>query len=352
MGLYSHTPFAITRNLSVAPRLRENLFALANVGILAPHLPRIHSFRSKELTMAKVIFGVHTGQQDIPLEELRRLWKHCDASGFEWISVWDHLYEAPNRNGEGSTYEAIPLMAALAVETQNVRIGCLVFCMGYRNPALLAKSLTTIDHLSGGRVTVGLGAGWHVEEHAAYGYDFPGVKERLDRLSEGTRIIRAMLSHDRSSFTGQYYRTDNISNEPRPMQARVPIIIGGRGEQRTLRMAAARADGWNVPYISVEEFKQKNEVLNQWCDHYKRDPKTIERSVNLHFLMSSTGQDVSARLGPMGAQGGLSGTPQQVIDRIGQYIDAGAGQINIAFRPPVDDPALQQYIDKVMPAFR
>lgn len=93
--------------------------------------------------MAKVTFGVHTGQQDISLEELRQIWRHCDASGFEWISVWDHLYEAPNRNGKGPTYEAVALMAAMACETEQVRIGCLVFCMAYRNPALLAKSLTT-----------------------------------------------------------------------------------------------------------------------------------------------------------------------------------------------------------------
>ncbi len=300
--------------------------------------------------MAKLTFGVHTGQQDIEMEELRRLWKHIDASGFGWISVWDHLYEAPNRDGVGPTYEAIPLMAALACETQNVRIGCLVFCMTYRNPALLAKSLTTIDHLSHGRLTVGLGAGWHVQEHAAYGYEFPDVKERLDRLSEGTRLIRAMLTHHRSSFEGKYYKTENVSNEPMPVQERVPILIGGRGEQRTLRMAAARADGWNVPYISAEEFGHKIEVLDQWCEHYKRDPKTLHRSVNLHMLMSSKGD--GPQPGTPAAAGGLAGTPQQVIDRIGDYVKAGAEQVNIAIRPPVDWAALQQFIDEVMPAFK
>lgn len=299
--------------------------------------------------MAKVTFGVHTGQQDISLEELRQIWRHCDASGFEWISVWDHLYEAPNRNGKGPTYEAVALMAAMACETEQVRIGCLVFCMAYRNPALLAKSLTTIDHLSGGRVSVGLGAGWHVEEHAAFGYDFPPVKERLDRLSEGSRLIRAMLTHNRSTFTGRYYHTVEVSNEPQPVQSHVPIIIGGRGEQRTLRMAAARADGWNVPYISAEEYRRKIDVLDRWCDHYKRDPKSVHRSVNLHFLMSSKGEDRSKT--PM-AEGGLMGSAQQVIDRVGDYVDAGAEQVNIAIRPPVDWDALQTFIDEVMPAFK
>jgi alkanesulfonate monooxygenase SsuD/methylene tetrahydromethanopterin reductase-like flavin-dependent oxidoreductase (luciferase family) len=188
--------------------------------------------------LPKIELGVHTGQQDIELDELRKLWRYCDDKGFDWISVWDHFYEAPNRDSAGPTYEAVSLMAALAVETTRPRLGCLVFCMNYRNPALLAKSLTTIDHLSGGRVTVGLGAGWHVQEHQAYGYDFPPVKERLDRLSEGVRIIRGMLTKERYSFEGKYYRVANIANNPRPLQERVPIIIGGGGEQRTLRIAA------------------------------------------------------------------------------------------------------------------
>ena len=196
--------------------------------------------------MPKIELGIHAGQQDIELDELRRLWRHCDENGFDFISCWDHFYEAPNRDNEGPTYEGVALMAAMACETKNARLGCFVFCMNYRNPALLAKSLTTIDHLSGGRVSAGLGAGWHVQEHAAYGYDFPPVKERLDRLSEGVRIIRGMTTKEHYTFKGKYYRVENIRNNPMPVQGRMPIIIGGGGEQRTLSIAARRADGWNV----------------------------------------------------------------------------------------------------------
>jgi F420-dependent oxidoreductase-like protein len=302
--------------------------------------------------MPKIELGVHTGQQDIELDELRKLWRHCDEAGFDWISVWDHFYEAPNRNNEGPTYEAVALMAAMALETKRARLGCLVFCMNYRNPALLAKSLTTIDHLSHGRVTVGLGGGWHVQEHEAYGYDFPPVKERLDRLSEGVRVIRGMMSKEHSSFQGKYYRTVNIANNPRPVQDRVPIIVGGGGEQRTLSIAARRADGWNVPYIGPDVFAHKSKVLDEWCEKHGRDPKTIEKSVNLHFLMSSKGPRDTSRLREGAAAGGVAGEPQQVIDKMGQYVDAGAQRINIAFRPPVDWEALQEYIEDVMPAFR
>ncbi len=302
--------------------------------------------------MAKIELGVHTGQQDITLDELRRLWRHAEASGFDWISVWDHMYEAPPRDGNAHTYEAVALLAAMAVETERVRIGCLVFCMNYRNPALLAKSLTTIDHLSHGRLSIGLGAGWHVSEHTEYGNEFPSVKVRLDRLVEGTRIIRSMLTKGRSTFEGKHYRVSNAANYPQPVQERVPIIIGGGGEQRTLRIAARRADGWNVPYISSEAFARKSKVLDDWCERYDRDAATIEKSVNLHFLMSSRGAPDTSRLRPAAIDGGLAGEPQQVIDRIGEYVRGGARRVNIAIRPPVDWDALQSYIEDVMPAFR
>jgi F420-dependent oxidoreductase-like protein len=300
--------------------------------------------------MAKIELGVHTGQQDIELDELRKLWRTAEASGFDWISVWDHFYEAPPRNGVGPTYEPVALMAALALETTRVRIGCLVFCMLYRNPALLAKSMTTIDHLSHGRVSVGLGAGWHMQETTAYGYQFPPVKERLDRLAEAARIIRLMLTRDRSTFEGKYYSIKDASNNPRPVQERVPIIIGGGGEQRTLRIAARRADGWNVPYIGADVFKHKSKVLDEWCERYDRNPASIEKSVNLHFLMSSQGAARSED--PRAREGGLWGEPQQVIDRIGEYVEGGAVRVNIAIRPPVDWDALQSYVEDVMPAFR
>jgi alkanesulfonate monooxygenase SsuD/methylene tetrahydromethanopterin reductase-like flavin-dependent oxidoreductase (luciferase family) len=220
--------------------------------------------------------------------------------------------------------------------------------MGYRNPALLAKALTTIDHLSHGRLTVGLGAGWHVPEHEGYGYAYPSVKERLDRLSEGTRVVRAMLSQGRSDFEGRYYQLSDAANYPQPVQARVPIIIGGGGEQRSLRIAALRADGSNQTYMSPETYRKKNQVLDEWCEHYKRDPKTLERSINLHFQMTTTGSpDQKPEQG-----GGLWGRPQQVIDQIGAYVDAGAQRVNVAVRPPLDWHAIQQYVEDVMPPFR
>jgi alkanesulfonate monooxygenase SsuD/methylene tetrahydromethanopterin reductase-like flavin-dependent oxidoreductase (luciferase family) len=297
--------------------------------------------------VAVLKLGAHTGQQDIELDELRLLWRHCDASGFDLITVWDHFYESPPRDGNGVAYESLTLLATMANDTENCRIGCYVFGMGYRNPAMLAKALTTIDHLSNGRLTVGLGAGWHQPEHAEYGWGLPPVKERLDKLSEGSRIIKMMFSQEVTTYEGTYYRVTNARNIPQPIQKPIPITIGGGGEQRTLAIAAARGHGSNITYAAPEVFRHKMQVLDEWCERYHRDPKTVDRSVQLHFYMSSKGSTPGAQ-----REGSLWGEPQQVIDRLGEYVDAGAQGINVAIRPPVDWDALQSYIEDVMPAFR
>lgn len=296
--------------------------------------------------MAKVEFGVHAGPQDIALDELRRLWRHCDAAGFDLITTWDHFYESPPRDGSGDCYEAITCLAAMAVETQRSRIGCLCFGIGYRNPAVLAKSLTTIDHLSHGRLTVGLGAGWHAPEHEGYGFGLPSLRDRMDRLTEGVEVVRALFTNGRTDFEGSVFHLKDAANFPQPLQQPVPILVGGGGEKRTTAIAAKWADGSNQAYFTPEVYRHKNEVLDHWCEVFDRDPKSLERSLVVHFHMSSKGE---AR--PPVA-GSIHGAPAEVIDRLGAYVDAGAQRISIAIRPPVDWDALQSFIDDVMPAFR
>ncbi len=300
--------------------------------------------------------GVHTGQQDVELDELRRLWRYIDGNGWDFISIWDHFYEAPPIDGTHPAFEAIAAMTLLAAETEHVRIGCHVFCMNYRNPALLAKSLMTIDHASHGRVEAGLGAGWHVQEHAGYGYTFPSVKERLDRLEEGIQIIGGMFSQDRTTFSGEYYRAEEATLFPRPVQSPIPIVVGGRGEKRTLRIAAQYANGWNVPYINVEEFERLNGVLDEWCDRVDRDPSDLERSVNLHMLMGANEADAARVLEERATTftrgGALSGSPQQAIETLKRYEESGAQRVSIAIRPPIEWDALQAFVEEVMPAVR
>lgn len=247
-------------------------------------------------------------------------------------------------------------MALMAAETEHVRLGCHVFCMNYRNPGLLAKSLLTIDHTSHGRLEVGLGAGWHVQEHEAYGFTFPSMKERLDRLEEGVQVIRSLFTEERSNYEGEYYSLNDATLYPRPVQAWIPLVIGGRGEKRTLKLAAQYADGWNVPYINLEEYERLNGVLDEWCERVDRDPAEMERSVNLHMLMGVNEPDAerirTERAGLFGGGGGLSGPPQQAIEMLKRYQGAGAARVSIAIRPPVEWDPLQAFVEEVMPAMR
>ena len=307
-------------------------------------------------------FGLHIGQQNITIEECRRMWRWADTAGFDWVDVWDHFYEAPPRDGTGSCFEATTCMAAIACETQHCRIGVLVLGMNYRHPAVLTNALVTIDHLSGGRLEIGLGAGWHEPEYRAYGIPFLPIKQRMDILEEGVQVVRLLTTQERSDFSGAYYQLENAACYPRPVQERPRIWVGGRGEKRTLRIAARHADGWNVPYVSPDEYRRLSGVLDQWCEKEGRDPGTIERNINLSFHMAASASHLAAAdrhfaetWGPasevMRSAGVVVGTPDQARETVAKYRDAWAARVNIAIRPPVDWDALHAWAEQVIPAF-
>ena len=309
-----------------------------------------------------LLLGIHTGQQDCSYEDLRRVWRLADSSGFYWVSTWDHFYEQPTRDGKGDCFEGIAIMTALAAETTNVRVGSLVFGMGYRYPAVLAKAAATIDHVSNGRLELGLGAGWYELEHRTFGIPFLPVGVRMDVFEEGVQIIKAMLSEGNATFDGKYHQVEEANCYPMPVQSPPRIWIGGRGEKRTLRIAARYADGWNVPYISPEDFQHKAGVLNQWCEREDRNPDEIARSVNVGFWMGATEADAKRERERYQQQygeraeeqsgGQLFGTASQAVERIGEYVDAGAQGVNIALRAPFDWDALHAFAEEVLPAFK
>jgi alkanesulfonate monooxygenase SsuD/methylene tetrahydromethanopterin reductase-like flavin-dependent oxidoreductase (luciferase family) len=308
-------------------------------------------------------FGIHIGHMGGPLEEMRKLWKFADATGFDWFSVSDHFQESPPRGGEIDCYEGITTLTAAAVETRRVRLGALVYCVAYRNPGLHAKSLTTIDHLSHGRVDCGLGAGWHEVEARAFGYEWPRIGVREDMLEEYAQCMRMLFDGEsrRATFAGTHFRLENAPNNPKPLQPRVPIWIGGRGEKRTLRAAARFADGWNAPYIGPEEWIHKSNVLTEWCGKEGRDPKSILRTVNLGFYLGADARGAERgeaifrdHWGPRGDErtGWLRGTPGQTLEMLGRFRDAGCSRVNIAFREgPYDWDALHAFAEQVFPAF-
>mgnify|MGYP001264636917 CR=1 FL=1 len=290
------------------------------------------------------IFGVHVGLQHTSADELRAVWRRIEELGFGWISVWDHFYGATGRPDDSECLEAVAMHAALACTTSRVEVGSLVYSVGYRHPAVLAKAITTIDQLSGGRAAMGIGAGWAKVEYDAYGIPFPGVKTRMDQLEEGIQCLRGLLHEQVTDFQGEWFQLTAARNDPRPVQAKLPIWVGGGGEQRTLKIAAKYADGWNVPFISPEAFAHKVAVLDGHCAAVGRDGTQIRRAINvgLAFTEESLQQQFGG-ISEVVRPGVLTGSQEQVIDRIGQYVQAGAQQVNIALRAPFDLDVLEQF---------
>jgi F420-dependent oxidoreductase-like protein len=304
-------------------------------------------------------FGVHAGLQNTTTAELQALWRQIEERGFEWISVWDHFYAAdasvrgdgPLRSGH-HCLEALTTHTALALGTETVRCGSLVYCAGYRHPAVLANAMATLDQLSGGRVVLGLGAGWHQGEYDAYGIPFPSVGERMRILAEAVQCVRLLLTEDVANFDGDHFRLTDARCEPKPVQEHFPIWVGGGGEKVTLRIAAQHADGWNLAFVSPEVFRHKNEVLDRHCDAVGRDGVEIERTVNLALAWKE--DDLVRQFGGaaeyIGANA-LKGSTQQVIDRIAEYRAAGAELAIVAMRAPFDVEGLDRFAEEVLPAF-
>jgi alkanesulfonate monooxygenase SsuD/methylene tetrahydromethanopterin reductase-like flavin-dependent oxidoreductase (luciferase family) len=292
---------------------------------------------------------------------MRRLWRFADDRGFDWFSVSDHFQETPPQGGDVDCFESIATLSAAAVETKKVRVGCLVFCVGYRHPGVLAKALSTIDRLSGGRADCGLGAGWDEVEFASYGIPFPSIGEREDQLEEYAEVLRLLFDRPRADFSGAHYKFVNAPNNPKPLQKRLPLWIGGAGEKRTLRTAARFADGWNAPYLPPAEWQRKSEVLDAWCVKVGRDPKAIARTINVGFYMGA--DEAGAKhhealyqrhwsKDTRGMTGFLRGTPREATDVVASYARVGTHRVNIALREgPYDWDALEAFASDVMPQF-
>jgi alkanesulfonate monooxygenase SsuD/methylene tetrahydromethanopterin reductase-like flavin-dependent oxidoreductase (luciferase family) len=252
-------------------------------------------------------------------------------------------------------------MAALAASTRNVRVGCLVFCVGYRNPGVLGKAAVTIDHISGGRCELGLGAGWNEAEFRAFDMPFRPIKDRLDQLEENAIVLRRLFDGERVTFAGRQVRVEDAVCSPAPVQKRLRLWVGGQGEKRLLRIVARHADGWNVPFLAPEVFAARNGTLNDWCAKERRDPQAIVRTVNVGLAIGATDQRAAQQEQKLQSMfGGLTewvkpghllGTPARVRDRLGEYQRAGAEWVILALRAPFDWEGLELFIEEVMPAF-
>src|SRR5580658_662110 len=299
-------------------------------------------------------------------ETMLGLAQAADAGPFESIWVYDHFHTVPVPTQE-PTYEAWTLMAAFAAATTRVRLGQMCTCMGYRNPAYLAKVAATVDVISGGRAEMGIGAGWYEHEWRAYGYGFPTAGERIGMLDEGVQIMHQLWTTGTATLDGQHYQVDGAICRPLPLQdGGVPLWIAGGGEKKTLRIAARYARYTNFDG-SPEGFARKSEVLAGHCRELGTDYDAITRSANYSVILGETGKDVEDRLAWMKdhqircgvpehiadarmrdfANGPLVGTPELVTERLTE-LGMSYAILNFA-EVAYDRTALTLFTEKVAP---
>lgn len=259
----------------------------------------------------------------------------AERAGFDLVTVMDHFYQI---GGIGPAtepmLEAYMTLGGLAGRTSRVKLGTLVTGVTYRNPALLAKQVTTLDVMSKGRALMGIGAAWNDVEHAGYGFPFPPVRERMDRLDEALTIIKRMFREERPSFQGRHYRIDQALNSPRPLQPGGPkILIGGGGEQRTLRLLARHGDIGHWFGGNLEDLKRKKTVFERHCEAEKRDPSTVLLTVGIGVVLAKNEREAAALLEriPAGRRARtVTATVPQAVDLIGKHIDAGFGGFTLS----------------------
>jgi F420-dependent oxidoreductase-like protein len=258
----------------------------------------------------------------------------AEESGFDSVWVMDHFYQIVGVGPRTDPMlEAYTLLGGLAARTQRVSLGTMVTGVTYRNPAQLAKEVTTLDILSGGRAILGIGAAWNEEEHVGYGFEFPPLGERLDRLEEALQICRAMFTDEAPSFSGRFYRIDEALNFPRPIRPDgIPILVGGGGERRTLKLVAQYADACNL-FGDLGTVRHKLEVLDRHCEAVGRDPATITKTRLGSLVIADSAEHAEARAREITKARGMDderframttvGDPDTVCDEVRAYLDAG-----------------------------
>lgn len=260
----------------------------------------------------------------LPFNEMAMLGKHIAAS--DWDGMWLADHFMPNAEDTSTPWpEAWTTLAALAVEVPRVRLGTLVTGNTYRHPAVLAKMAATVDHISGGRLVLGLGSGWQENEHEQYGIEFSDVSGRLKRLDEACELIKMLLSNETSNYQGQYYQLNNASLEPKPIQTPLPLMIGGGGEKVTLKITAHWADEWNV-WGTVDSLVHKMKILDAHCADINRDPAAIQRSAVALLFLSDDAAFIN-KIRETVDRPIIAGNLKEVQETVAAYAAAGVDEL-------------------------
>jgi probable F420-dependent oxidoreductase len=318
------------------------------------------------------------GVSPVTFDAVAEIAVRAERLGFESVWVSDHFYSTLERYGGGperyGSLEPLATLAGLAASTERVRLGTLVLSAGFRHPAVLAKAATAIDRVSGGRLELGLGAGWFEDEYEAFGLPFGTVGERFDQLEDTVGYLDALFGPEPASFEGRRFSLRGAFNHPRPVQEpRPPMLIGGKGGPRLLRLAARFADGWNTVWRwTPDAYAPLAHAARGACERAGRDPSAFRLSLGLFTVVGESEGDLAARYERIGRtlppgvieatplealrMDGLVGTPEQVLERLSRFAEIGVDELVVSPAPvwfALPDPSMLDLLaERVLPAAR
>ncbi|MEX2548571.1 MAG: LLM class flavin-dependent oxidoreductase [Chloroflexota bacterium] len=314
---------------------------------------------NRDIRLGALCWGQYTDWQSLLEAGMR-----ADRLGFYSLWTWDHLYPIVG-SAEGPIFEGYMTLAAWAQATSRIRVGLMVGANPFRNPALTAKMATTLDHISGGRAYLGIGSAWNEDEASDFGIEFgESPAERLRWLREALPVMRGMLHGEAPSAAGLHYSVEGVRNDPAPVQRHLPLLVGGGGEQVTLRLAARYADANNIGFAAgLEGFKRKEEALRRHCEEVGRDEREIERTLNTGPIIIRDSTEEAARVlegiyahngdaktwagRPASAQ--PTGSPEHVVETLLPFVEQGYRHVVIGFPSPYDEETMERLVSEVQP---
>jgi F420-dependent oxidoreductase-like protein len=303
-------------------------------------------------------------QEGVGWEEWRNIVQWTEELGFESLWRSDHFFSL----GGPKTRDALETFSCLLYTAQNssrIRFGPLVLSMTFRHPAIVARMAAAVDQLSGGRLILGLGAGWNVAEHEAFGIPLPPPRPRIEALEDGVSVIKALFTQEPASYAGKHFQIKDAYLNPKPVQSPMPVLIGGSGEKRTLRVVARHADEWNAAPMPLERYREKVAALEAHCEREGRDPQTIARSLMCGYVTAQIEAEVDAKVkavierlppqfrpppsAPPRPMSMLTGTPAQLIEQIKMWEGEGVSRIMLQHREPPDRETLEFVAKEILP---
>lgn len=315
------------------------------------------------MSLQEIVFGVHAAPEVRSFQEIRDLCLQAERLGFDLFTITDHFMSMRQPDGpDRHPLECWSTLAGLAAVTNRIRLGPLVSCYYYRQPTVLAKMATTIDIISNGRLVFGIGAGWHQKEFEGFFGRFPPVKERMTGLEETIQICRSMFTNERTTFKGRLYQIENALNSPLPVQRPPPIMVGGGGEKRTLRIAAKYANISHCAFNpSEQELDKKLTALRKHCESVGRDYDEIKKGISLFPIIGLTNEEIEAKIKQRAQRAGVAldeykkrlgpvtGTPEHCMEAMREYIEKGVSLFTVGFLDPEDT---RFFAENVLPKLR